>query len=112
MSDQNLPAAKNDKEKIDLSLNPYVALRAMAQAFMVGEKKYNRYNYTKGHKASQLIAAAQRHLNAWFEGEENDPLDGQPHLGSAMACCAMLLRQMELGTMKDDRYKHESNKRS
>ena len=102
-------AAKNDQTKPDLSLNPYEALIAMARAFEVGEKKYSRYNYFKGHNASQLIAAAMRHLAAWNEGEENDPVDGQPHLGSAMACCAMLLKQQELGTLKDNRYKKEDN---
>lgn len=98
-------ASKNDSDKIDLSLIPQVALKEEAKAFMVGERKYNRYNYCKGHKASQLIAAALRHLTAWNEGEENDPIDGQHHLGSARACCAMILRQMELGTLKDDRFK-------
>lgn len=102
----NEEAAKNDSEKADMSLNPYPALVAMARAFMVGEKKYGRYNYYKGHKASKLIAAAIRHLSAWNEGEENDPADGQPHLGSAMACCAMIIKQQQLGTLKDDRYEH------
>jgi len=101
-------AAKNDQTKPDLSLLPKVFLEAVAKAFMVGEKKYGRYNYCKGHDASQLIAAAQRHLAAWFEGEENDPVDGQPHLGSVGACIAMLLRQQELGTLKDNRYKNEN----
>lgn len=98
-------ASKNDQEKIDLSLIPKVALEAEALAFMVGEKKYGRYNYCKGHKSSQLIAAAMRHLLAYSEGEELDPKDGQPHLGSVRACVAMLLRQAELGTLIDDRYK-------
>lgn len=98
-------ASKNDQEKIDLSLIPNIALIEEAKAFMVGEKKYGRYNYTKGHKASQLVAAAMRHLTAWNEGEENDPKDGQHHLGSVRACCSMILRQMELGTLKDDRFK-------
>ena len=102
---QNSGAAKNDKEKVDLSLIPLVAQVAEARAFMVGEKKYGRYNYCKGHKASQLMAALLRHANAWFEGEEVDPIDGQPHLGSVRACAAMLLRQAELGTLVDDRYK-------
>lgn len=101
-------ASKNDKEKIDVSLIPYIAIQAEAKAFMVGAKKYGRYNYCKGHSASQLVAAAQRHLLAWFEGEENDPQDGQPHLGSVRACMAMLLRQQELGTLKDDRFKKET----
>lgn len=100
-------ASKNDQAKPDLSLLPKIFLEAVAKAFMVGEKKYGRYNYCKGHEASQLIAAAQRHLTAWFEGEENDPIDGQPHLGSVGACIAMLLRQQELGTLKDNRYKGE-----
>ena len=73
---------------------------------MVGEKKYGRYNYTKGHNASQLIAAAMRHLTAWNEGEEYDP-DGQHHLGSVGACIGMILRQQELGTLKDNRFKKE-----
>lgn len=100
-------ASKNDQAKPDLSLIPKVFLEEVAKAFMVGEKKYGRYNYCKGHKASQLIAAAQRHLTAWFNGEEYDPIDGQHHLGSVGACIAMLLRQNELGTLTDDRYKGE-----
>lgn len=98
-------AAKNDGNKPDLSLLPRIFLIEVARAFMVGEKKYTRYNYCKGHKASQLIAAALRHLTAWFEGEENDPEDGQHHLGAAGACIGILLRQMQLGTLIDDRFK-------
>ncbi len=98
-------ASKNDSEKPDLSHIPPEFLAAVAKAFMVGEKKYGRYNYYKGHKASQLIAAAMRHLSAWMDGEENDPVDGQPHLGSVGACIAMILKQQALGTFKDNRYK-------
>lgn len=105
MSEQK--AAKNDQQKPDLSLIPYIASVEEAKAFMVGEKKYGRYNYCKGHKASQLVAAMQRHLMAWFQGEDHDPIDGQHHLGAVRACTAMLLRQQELGTLIDDRYKPE-----
>jgi hypothetical protein len=93
------------KEKVDLSLIPLVAEQAIARAMMYGEKKYGRYNYCKGHEASQLVAAARRHLAAWFNGEENDPESGVNHLGHAMANCLMILRQQELGTLKDNRYK-------
>lgn len=101
-------AAKNDKEKPDLSLIPKEALEAGARAFMVGEKKYGRYNYYKGHKVSQLIAAMIRHATAYMDGEELDPVDGQPHLGSVIACAAMLIKQKILGTLIDDRYKPEA----
>lgn len=101
-------AAKNDKSKPDLSLLPKVFLNAVAEAMMVGEQKYGRYNYTKGHKTSQLIAAAMRHLSAYYDGEERDPIDGQLHLGSVAACVLMLLRQQELCTLTDDRFKNEN----
>lgn len=102
-------ASKNDQDKIDLSLIPYISNIEHARAFMVGERKYGRYNYCKGHKASQLVGAAQRHLHAWFNGEDHDPIDGQHHLGSVMACCSMILRQEELGTLIDDRYTKPSH---
>lgn len=100
-------ASKHDSAKPDISLVPYIALKLEAEALMVGERKYGRYNYTKGHKASQLISAAMRHLLAYYNGEENDPIDGQSHIGSVRACMAMLARQQELGTLIDDRYKPE-----
>lgn len=98
-------ASKNDQEKIDLSLIPVEGLEAQALAFMVGAKKYGRYNYYKGHKTSQLVAAALRHLTKFMDGEEFDPVDGQPHLGSVQACCSMIVKQKALGTLIDDRYK-------
>ena len=105
---QEIGAIKFDTSKPDISLIPYIALQAEAKAFAIGETKYGRYNYCKGHLSSQLVAAAQRHLLAWFDGEENDPIDGQPHLGSVRACCAMILRQQELGTLKDNRYNKQT----
>ncbi len=100
-------ASKNDQEKPDLSLLTKVFLDEVAKAMMVGEKKYGRYNYCKGHNTSQLIAALLRHATAYFNGEEHDPIDGQHHLGSVGACVNMLLRQQELGTLTDNRYKKE-----
>lgn len=102
-------AAKNDQQKPDLSLLPKVFLEEVAKAFMVGEKKYGRYNYCKGHDLSQLVAAMMRHATAYFNGEEYDPVDGQHHLGAVGACVAMALRQKELGTLKDNRFKGVKN---
>lgn len=116
MNDENAKATvvniglKFDKEKPDLSLIPQIAMIEEAKAFMVGEKKYGRYNYCNGHDAHQLAAALLRHAFAWFNGEEHDPKDGQHHLGSVRACCAMILRQQELGTLRDNRYKPSEEK--
>ena len=102
-------ADKFDTKKKDLSLIPLVAEEAIAGALMYGEKKYGRYNYCNGHEASQLIAAAKRHLSSWMSGEELDPESGMSHLGHAMANCVMLLHQQQLGTLRDNRYKKQES---
>ncbi len=107
-----MSAKKNDQGKVDLSLIPYVAQVEEAKAFMVGEEHYGRYNYCEGMEASRLMAALLRHANKWFNVEEFDPVDGQHHLGSVRACAAMILRQQELGTLIDDRYKKPEEKKS
>lgn len=95
---------KLDADKPDLSLIPLSAKVSMARALMVGVNKYGRYNFIKGFAASRLVAAAERHLGAWFhQREEDDPADGQPHLGAALACISMLIEIQQRGTMTDDR---------
>lgn len=96
---------KFDDNKPDLSLIPYSAEIAMARAFEVGVEKYSRDNYKKGLEASRLIAATKRHLGEWFDEKvERCPVDGQTHLGAALANIAMLIELQRLGTLIDDRY--------
>jgi hypothetical protein len=94
-----------DDGKPDLSLIPYAAEVAMAQAFMYGSKKYGRYNYCSGHDLSKLIASAKRHISKFYAGEDNDNESGVHHLGHAMVNLAMILQELDLGTLIDDRYK-------
>lgn len=101
---------KHDKGKPDLSLVPRVALDRAAEAFMVGEKKYGRYNYYQGMEASRLIAALLRHATEWMDGANYDTKDGQHHLGSVIACASMILQTEKLGTLIDDRYKSDEQK--
>jgi len=101
---QESVAVKHDSAKPDLSLIPYSAEIAMAKAFQVGVSKYGRSNYKKGMEASRLIAAARRHLGEWFSNKEVDcPVDGQPHLGAAMACIAMIIELDNIAKLIDDR---------
>lgn len=104
MSDAKTAGIKYDMGKPDLSLCPRVALEAMAEAFMVGERKYGRYNYLKGFEVHRLVAAAMRHLVAFNEGENIDSEYGTQHLGHALASIAMILDMEKNGTMKETRY--------
>lgn len=95
---------KFDTGKPDLSLIPYIALVEEAKGFMLGEKKYGRYNYCEGMDASRLIGAALRHIYQWAAGEDIDPESGASHLGHARCCLAMILHTQELRTLIDNRY--------
>ena len=111
-------ASKDDvlDNKPDYALLPKVFLDQVSYAMMAGEKKYGRYNYTKGHKLTQLTAAAMRHLKAI---EDNEDLDKdcseriKADIHHAACVCSnmlMLLHQKELDTLEDDRFKPEDHR--
>jgi len=91
-------------DKIPLHLWPTTASILGALALLDGASKYGRQNFRAvGVRASIYVDAAMRHLNAWFEGEDNDPDSGIPHLGHALACVAILIEATAAGNMTDDR---------
>jgi len=108
--------AKKDNvvdNKPDYSLLPEVFLNQVSYVMMAGEKKYGRYNYCKGHSINQLCAAAGRHLKRLESGEDYDQDTSDRvgvdihHAASVCANMLMLLRQRELETLEDDRFKKE-----
>ena len=90
--------------RLDLSLFPRTALIYGVLAFVEGDLKYGGYNYREaGVKASVYLAALERHMSRWEDGEEADPKTRVPHLGSALACIAVLIEGIVAGNMTDDR---------
>lgn len=91
-------------KKVSLSKLPPVALLHAAHAMMVGATKYGPYNWReKAVLAGIYVDACERHLNAWFDGEETATDSGVHHLGHAIACLAILLDAQETGHLVDDR---------
>jgi len=90
--------------KAPLHLVP-ASLRAGASlAFMEGALKYGRFNWRlAGVRASIYYDALNRHLEAWFNGEDTDQASGLPHLFKAAACIAILIDAVELDKLVDDR---------
>jgi hypothetical protein len=75
-----------------------------AIAHYLGNVKYGAWNYrAAGARASVYRAALDRHMDAWWEGEELDPADGTPHLANALACIGILLDAKHSGKLIDDR---------
>lgn len=89
--------------KLPLHLWPTTASAVGCIALLNGALKYGRNNWREvGVRASIYVDACQRHLSAWFEGEECDE-EGVPHLGAALACLAILVDCSAAGKLRDDR---------
>lgn len=75
----------------------------MSTALLEGSK-YGAWNWTiAGVRASIYVAAACRHLFKWFFGQRCDPKTRVHHLGSVLACVAILLDAEHRGKLVDDR---------
>ncbi len=83
-------AIKFDKEKIRPSLIPAPFIEDLAAVLTFGAKKYGDHNWTRGFKWTRVYDALQRHLLAWFKGEDKDPETGLSHLMHA-TCNIMFL---------------------
>lgn len=70
----------------------------------LGATKYGAWNW-RGNETSASVyySALQRHMLNWWAGEENDPVDGTPHLANALACINIIIEGMYMGNMHDDR---------
>lgn len=94
---------KHDSGKTRMELLPHDALEAVALVLTDGAAKYDARNWEKGIAYSRLYGAMQRHLSAWWRGEENDPDSGRPHLWHAACEAMMLVAETRRGVGEDDR---------
>lgn len=91
-------------DKLPLHLvSPFVkAYQAISH--YLGNVKYGAWNWRgAGARVSVYVSALHRHIDAWWEGEENDPVDGTPHLANALACIDILIDAKHAGLLIDDR---------
>ena len=102
-------ATKADEEKIRMDLIPPRALRYVADVFTYGAKKYSAHNWEKGLDWSRLYAALQRHLTAFWAGEDWDVESHRHHLAHAACNCLMLLHEvLERPELDDRSYKRKA----
>lgn len=91
--------------KVPLSTIPIPVLWELGLAMLEGALKYGRHNYrVVGVRASVYYDAVMaRHLPAWWEGEDIDPLSGVNHVTKAIASLVVLRDSMIRGNWVDDR---------
>lgn len=98
------PKDRAATHRLDLSLFPDTAIAYGALAMTEGDCKYGGYNYREGGvHVSTYVAALDRHMAKYYNGEWEDPKTFVPHLASAMACLAVLIDGHEAGVLVDDR---------
>ena len=96
--------AKKDEGKPRWELVPYDAVEGVVEILTFGAKKYDARNWEKGIAYGRVYGAIQRHLTAWWRGENTDKESGRSHLDHAM-CEIMFLSAYEKRNMTefDDR---------
>jgi hypothetical protein len=100
----NNPKTAIGAKKVPLHLVPPSAKHHLALALSDGAKKYGPYNWRE-HQISVSVYydAAQRHWDAFWDGEDLAADSGIHHVAHAMACCALVLDALTLGKLNDDR---------
>jgi hypothetical protein len=90
--------------KVPLSAIPWRVLWRVGLAMLEGMCKYGRHNYRAvGVRASVYFDGAQRHIGAWWEGEDLDPDSGFNHIDKLIADLMVMRDSMLAGNFVDDR---------
>src|SRR5271166_5735695 len=80
------------QKKVALNLVPPSSIIYQALAMEDGAKKYGPYNWRSNKViASIYVAAAMRHLQQWYDGEELASDSQKPHLAHALACLGIIV---------------------
>ncbi len=91
-------------DKMPIHLWPKTATVMGTLALLDGALKYGRSNWRAvGVRASIYFDALERHMTAWFEGEDIDPDSGLPHLSHALATLAIIVDAIAADRFRDDR---------
>lgn len=100
----NNPKTKFGIVKTPLHLVPPSAKHYLAMGFADGATKYGPYNWRDNKvSASIYFAALNRHMDAWWDGEEVAEDSKIEHLAHAIACVAILIDAQTSGNLIDDR---------
>lgn len=88
----------------------FKALAELVKVLEFGAKKYDSWNWSKGLSFTETFESMQRHLVAWYNGEDNDSETGLSHMAHVFCNAMFLMHFIVTKTGKDDRYfKNENN---
>lgn len=79
------------------------ALNELVKVLEFGAQKYASWNWSNGLSWSECFESMQRHLLAWYTGEDKDPETGLSHMAHVMCNAMFLMHFIIMGTGRDDR---------
>jgi hypothetical protein len=83
---------KYDNGKLRWSLVPPGVMEDYIKVLEYGAVKYDVNNWQRVPNATtRYYDAAMRHIDAWWQGEMDDPETGMCHLAHAMCCISFLM---------------------
>lgn len=86
------PGPKYDEGKLQYSLIPPIATKALAEVLTFGANKYAPNSWQNVPDAERrYLDALMRHLEAYRTGEETDPESGLSHLSHLLCNTSFLL---------------------
>lgn len=89
--------------KLRFGLLSIPALWEIVKVLEFGAKKYAAWNWTKGLSWADCYNSFQRHANAWYMGEDNDPETGLSHMAHILCNAMFLMHFILFKTGRDDR---------
>ena len=98
---------KHDQGKAPIHLIPPEIIIDIANTLQYGAEKYGPHNWRDDMKEtnwSRTYGSLQRHLLAFWDGEDNDPESGNNHLNHAITQLMILCMQYKYAKNMDDRY--------
>lgn len=96
-------AQKFDQDKVRLELLPPELMMEVGKILTFGAQKYADRNWELGMSWSRPYAALNRHMLAWWGGQDKDPETGESHLAHAGCCIAFLIAYEQRNKGTDDR---------
>jgi len=92
LADLHRAGAKDDGEKLDYTLVPVELEDSVCAVMTMGAKKYTRNGWrTVPDGGQRYLAAMERHVKAFKDGEDLDPESGLHHLAHAACNLGFLL---------------------
>ena len=96
-------ANRFNKGKLEWHLLPLMCLVDCVRVFTYGRDKYSEWDWIKGASWIVQYDCLMRHMQAWYEREDDDPESALPHLGHAMCNLVMLSFYTKFFKDRDDR---------